>query len=45
MKKALAIIFCADNTNKNSNVDKNIININNYINEANLTQDKNPIIA
>ena len=31
MKKTLPIIFCAGNTNKDFNMDKDIANINDYL--------------
>ena len=33
-------MFYASNTNKNSNVDKNIVNTNNYLDKRNLAQNK-----
>ena len=41
MKKILAIIFCTNNTNEDSNVNKNIINTNNYLDKKDLAQNKN----
>ena len=41
MKKTLAVMFCVDNTNEDSNADKNIINTNDYLNKKNLVQNKN----
>ena len=43
MKKTLAVIFYANNTNEVFNTNKDIINANNYPNKRNLIQNKNPI--
>ena len=43
IKKALAVIFYTGNTNEGLNMDKNIINVNNYLNKENLTQNENLI--
>ena len=31
VKKTLAVIFCAGNTNENSNMDEDITNVNDYL--------------
>ena len=36
-------MFCTNNILKNFNADKNIINVNNYLNKVNLAQNKNLI--
>ena len=41
MKKALVVIFCVGNANEDLNIDKNIINVNNYLDKRNLAQNKN----
>ena len=41
MKKVLAIIFCASNTNENFNVNKNIIDVSNYLNKEDLAPNEN----
>ena len=41
MKKALAIMFYASNTNKDFNADKYIVHVNDYLNKKNLIQNKN----
>ena len=35
-------MFCVCNTNENSNVNKNIINANDYLDKKDLAQNKNP---
>ena len=40
MKKILMVMFYIGNTNENLNTNKNIININNYLDKRNLTQIK-----
>ena len=34
-------MFCAGNTNENFNANKNIINVNNYLDKRNLVQNEN----
>ena len=36
MKKTLTIIFYTSNINENSNMDKDIVNMNNYLEKENL---------
>ena len=41
MKNALVVIFCASNANESLNINKDIIDANNYLDKGNLAQNKN----